>query len=261
MATLQEQKKRAAEVATAEPKIAYYCRLYAVSQAVELGPANLVPEIKDLLDALLATLERDKASLTLSPEDSALCETFALSVFARADRADRAGLCTKTTALTFYAASVFMEICNQFSPLPEATYEKQRYAAYRATAIRKALQAGEEPDPPPSLAAAADDEGNEALLRELEALPSAPSGGVPGGRRASWGRGEEEGTVESSDHHGGEKAALSRVAEDPGSYCPPPPPAPPSYPSVEDEQFEHETFAPVSPARSVPMQQPPSPSK
>ena len=44
-------------------------------------------------------------------EDAVYCENFALTVFNRADRVDRAGRADKATAMTFYAASYFMEVC------------------------------------------------------------------------------------------------------------------------------------------------------
>ena len=43
-------------------------------------------------------------------EDQAHCESFALAVFNRADRVDRAGRADKATAVTFYAASYFFEV-------------------------------------------------------------------------------------------------------------------------------------------------------
>ncbi|KFM22842.1 Vacuolar protein sorting-associated protein VTA1-like protein [Auxenochlorella protothecoides] len=185
MSTLQEQKKlilpflqRASEVARAEPKIAYYCRLYAVSQAVSLGVSNLVPDIKDLLNTLLASLEHDKKALELGPDDAILCETFALTVFGRADRADRVGQADKNTALTYYAASIFMEIINQFGELAPETLLKQRFAAWRAAEIRRALAEGRVPDPPPSAAQAPVTEEDEALLASLTSMPSVPQGGA-----------------------------------------------------------------------------------
>uniref|UniRef100_A0A1D1ZQU4 Vacuolar protein sorting-associated protein VTA1-like protein n=1 Tax=Auxenochlorella protothecoides TaxID=3075 RepID=A0A1D1ZQU4_AUXPR len=185
MSTLQEQKKlilpflqRASEVARAEPKIAYYCRLYAVSQAVSLGVSNLVPDIKDLLNTLLASLEHDKKALELGPDDAILCETFALTVFGRADRADRVGQADKNTALTYYAASIFMEIINQFGELAPETLLKQRFAAWRAAEIRRALAEGRVPDPPPSAAQAPVTKEDEALLASLTSMPSVPQGGA-----------------------------------------------------------------------------------
>ncbi len=61
---------------------------------------------------MLSKLEKDKPALKLGnpADDAGECETFALRVFARADKADRAGRADKGTATAFYAASVFMEV-------------------------------------------------------------------------------------------------------------------------------------------------------
>ena len=143
-----------------------------LSQAVELGTGNLVPDIKDLLSTLLATLEHDKLSLDLGPEDARHCTDFALGIFGRADRADRAGARTRTTAMTFYAASIFLEILNQFSELGPEMLMKQRYAAWRAADVRKALGEGREPDPPPSAEMPPVTDEDAEFLRELQSMPS-----------------------------------------------------------------------------------------
>lgn len=49
-------------------------------------------------------------------EDQAHCENFALAVFNRADRVDRAGRADKATAVTFYAASYFFEVSRSLPP-------------------------------------------------------------------------------------------------------------------------------------------------
>lgn len=152
-------------------------------QAVELGTSNLFPDIKALLSTLLATLEHDKKSLDLGEGDARYCENFALAVFGRADRADRGGSRTKATAMTFYAASIFMEILNQFGELSPENAMKQRFAAWRAADLRKAISEGREPDPPPSAELPAVSEEDEAFLDELQSMPSVPqdrAGSAPG---------------------------------------------------------------------------------
>ncbi|GAB4814574.1 hypothetical protein N2152v2_001620 [Parachlorella kessleri] len=153
--SLEEQKKllipflqRAEEVQKAEPKIAYYCRLYAVEQALQIPKPERLPEINGLLGALLAKCEKDRASLALSKDDALYCEDFALKVFNRADRVDRAGRADKNTAITFYAASYFIEILNQFGELQPDILARQRYAAWRAADINKAIKEGRTPAPP-----------------------------------------------------------------------------------------------------------------
>eukprot|EP00884_Botryococcus_braunii_P023475 jgi/Botrbrau1/9811/Bobra.0322s0016.1 len=154
MSTLEEQKKvflpflqRADEVANVNPKVAYYCRMYAAEQAIAIP--NRDPRVSGILNALLATLERDKPTLNLGPDDQAYCENFALTVFARADKIDRAEKADKNTAKAFYAASIFIEILNQFGELPPDLADVQRYAAWKAADIGKALREGRQPTPGP----------------------------------------------------------------------------------------------------------------
>ncbi len=70
---------------------------------------NRSPQIDGVLSALLAKLEKDKPSINLGADDKLHCENFAVRVFTRADKIDRAGRADKTTATTYYAASVFIE--------------------------------------------------------------------------------------------------------------------------------------------------------
>ena len=72
---------------------------------------NRAPEITEVIKALMAKLEVDKSRANLNPsEDAAYCESFACTIFERADKIDRAGRADKNTAMTFYAASVFIEV-------------------------------------------------------------------------------------------------------------------------------------------------------
>lgn len=102
-----------------------------------------------LLISLMKQLEKDKKSLKLGPEDHLHLEGFALNVFAKADKQDRAGRADLNTAKTFYAASIFFEIIYQFGPLQPDLEEKQKYAAWKAADIRKALKEGRKPNPGP----------------------------------------------------------------------------------------------------------------
>ncbi len=70
------------------------------------------PKITGLLDALLIKLEATKAAANLAGQDAdkVYLEEFALKVFSRADRVDRAGLADKKTAVTFLAAFYFFEV-------------------------------------------------------------------------------------------------------------------------------------------------------
>jgi len=74
-----------------------------------LALENRSPQIDGVLGALLAKLEKDKPAVNLGDDDKMHCENFAVRVFTRADKIDRAGRADKTTATTYYAASIFIE--------------------------------------------------------------------------------------------------------------------------------------------------------
>lgn len=75
-----------------------------------LGLENRSAQIDGVLKALLSKLEKEKAAISLGEGDSQYCENFAITVFTRADKVDRAGRADKNTAMTFYAASIFFEV-------------------------------------------------------------------------------------------------------------------------------------------------------
>ncbi|KAJ4725178.1 protein OF MAMMALIAN LYST-INTERACTING PROTEIN 5-like [Melia azedarach] len=157
--------QRADELQKHEPLVAYYCRLYAMERGLRIPQSDRTKTTNSLLVSLMNQLEKDKKSLKLGPEDNLYLEGFALNVFAKADKQDRAGRADLNTAKTFYAASIFFEILNQFGALQPDLEQKQKYAAWKAADIRKALKEGRKPVPgPPG--------GGE----DLSLPPSTPSG-------------------------------------------------------------------------------------
>ena len=78
--------QRADEMARADPKVAYYCRLYAVEEGMRVP--NKSPELNEMLGLLLRQLEETKPSAGLlgAEDDEAHVENFALKIFAKADR-------------------------------------------------------------------------------------------------------------------------------------------------------------------------------
>lgn len=68
------------------------------------------PKLTGLMRAIMSKLEKDKPGAGLSDNDKEYCRNFAETVFNRADRIDRAGRADKGTALTFYAASIFIDV-------------------------------------------------------------------------------------------------------------------------------------------------------
>ncbi|KAL0399176.1 UNVERIFIED_CONTAM: protein OF MAMMALIAN LYST-INTERACTING PROTEIN 5 [Sesamum radiatum] len=141
--------QRADELQKHEPLVAYYCRLYAMERGLKIPQSDRTKTTNALLVSLMKQLEKDKKSLKLGPDDHLHVEGFALNVFARADKQDRAGRADLNTAKTFYAASIFFEILNQFGELQPDLEQKQKYAAWKAADIRKALKEGRKPVPGP----------------------------------------------------------------------------------------------------------------
>eukprot|EP00798_Chlamydomonas_sp_ICE-L_P007776 gene7776-963_t len=180
-ADVEEQRKnvlpymqRAQEIQSADPKVAYYCRLYGVDQAMKIKP--LAKEINKLLVDTLTKMEVEKPNLGLNNEtDKYHCESFALRIFKNADKADCAGKADGDTSKAYYAASFFIEILNQFGPVEPDLLEKQRFAAWRAFDIRKAMREGRTPTPPDIKKAPSSEEGLEAS-GPISTLPPAYSG-------------------------------------------------------------------------------------
>jgi vacuolar protein sorting-associated protein VTA1 len=101
-------------------------------------------------------LEREKAAMSVfSPAESQLiCERFADKVFQTANAQDQAGVATKDTAKTFYAAASFLEILHQFQmadaePTEESEEQNQKriFCKWKATEILKAIKEGRTPTP------------------------------------------------------------------------------------------------------------------
>lgn len=138
---------RAREVEATEPLVAYYCNFYSLKRALELRDTN----DSGAMQFVTGLLEKcEAAKVQIGPEDGThrgKVEEFALSVFDRADTEDRDDRATKATALTFYAAMCFIEICSVFGPLTSDLEERLRYAKWKAAEITKALREGRRPVP------------------------------------------------------------------------------------------------------------------
>ncbi|KAL5700119.1 hypothetical protein ACHQM5_025608 [Ranunculus cassubicifolius] len=141
--------QRADELQKHELLVAYYCRLYAMERGLKFPNKDRTKTTNSILISLMNQLEKDKKSLKLGPDDSLYVEGFASNVFAKADKQDRAGRADLNTAKTFYAASIFFEILTQFGDVQPELEQKQKYAAWKAADIRKALKEGRKPVPGP----------------------------------------------------------------------------------------------------------------
>lgn len=86
----------------------HHC-VFLAHQALELPhPAD---PIKDLIKALFDQCEKDKPKI--QPNEAAdreYCKNFALTVFNRADKMDRANRADINTAKCFYAAAIFLQV-------------------------------------------------------------------------------------------------------------------------------------------------------
>lgn len=80
----------------------------AILQGIQMKSRG--PKFDGVLRALIVKLERDKPAAGLGDGDKEYCRSFAESIFARADKIDRAGRADKSTCLTFYAATIFIEV-------------------------------------------------------------------------------------------------------------------------------------------------------
>ena len=104
------------------------------------------PEINAFLMNLMDSLESTKKMLQIDERNgAAICENYAHSLFLKADDEDRSGDATKDTAKTFYSASTFFEILEQFGDVDEEIKEKKKYAKWKATDILNAIKAGIKP--------------------------------------------------------------------------------------------------------------------
>ncbi|KAL1562977.1 protein OF MAMMALIAN LYST-INTERACTING PROTEIN 5-like [Salvia divinorum] len=141
--------QRADELQKHEPLVAYYCRLYAMDRGLNIPQKERTKATNALLVSLMNQLEKDKKSVNLGPDDHLHVEGFALNVFSKADKQDRAGRADLNTAKTFYAANIFFDILKQFGEVQPDLEQKHKYAAWKAADIRKALSEGRKPLPGP----------------------------------------------------------------------------------------------------------------
>ncbi|XP_009588982.2 protein HOMOLOG OF MAMMALIAN LYST-INTERACTING PROTEIN 5 [Nicotiana tomentosiformis] len=237
--------QRADELQKHEPLVAYYCRLYAMERGLKIPQKERTKTTSSLLVSLINQLEKDKKSLELGPDDHLHVEGFALNVFAKADKQDRAGRADLNTAKTFYAASIFFEILNQFGELQPDLEQKQKYAAWKAADIRKALKEGRKPVPGPP--------GDERDISELSSAQNDTYDHQPSGTDSVIKPAPESDSVikpapeSSSFNHAYDDAHYSANRPSPPATPPPPPSrVPPSPPAATTPTPSHIPPSPPS---------------
>ena len=139
---------QANQVQKVQPKVAYYCRVYAITLAMSLPKEDKDALVMKFVGGLFERLEKDKSTLDLNQDgDAAVVEAFAEQVFQAADSADRQGKANKSTARAFQSAAVFYESLKNFGSLETAVAAKIRYSQWKAMDIAKALREGRTPTP------------------------------------------------------------------------------------------------------------------
>ncbi|CAH9063851.1 unnamed protein product [Cuscuta epithymum] len=224
--------QRADELQKHEPLVAYYCRLYAMERGLRIPQSERTKTTNSLLVSLINQLEKDKKSLQLGPDDHLHVEGFASSVFSKADKQDRAGRADLNTAKTFYAASIFFEILNQFGELQPDLEQRQKYAAWKAADIRKALKEGRKPVPGPP--------GGE---RDSLDMSNSPSGEYDVEFHRSDMLAKPSTEFNSSPHHVDHNSQhYSNMQSHPETMPQPPSPHVPSPPSYPTDDYRSHNF-------------------
>ncbi|KAL5988017.1 hypothetical protein ACLOJK_035780 [Asimina triloba] len=207
---------------------------------------------KYILSCELSLGLRDKKSLKLGPDDNLHIEGFALNVFAKADKQDRAGRADLNTAKTFYAASIFFEILNQFGELQPDLEQKQKYAVWKAADIRKALKEGRRPEPGPpggeDLSVPSNEASGTSDLGPSDSYPANQPGGDTSPRYVdNVNQQSSMNTPTSTSSYHSDNYSSSYPSEDYPSHdfshghvqTPPPPPPPPAPPAGRSEDSSY----------------------
>ncbi|KAL2211476.1 DUF605-domain-containing protein [Sarocladium strictum] len=144
--------KRANQLRSIKPALAYWCEYHAVNQIVAKGLHNADDEAfaytKTLIDRLESTkTERaDDDAIVDNTAGQAYVEQFASETFDRAERTLRANKVTRQTADTFDAAATFFDLGSEWGPLEPETLQKIKFAKWNAARILKAIREGKDPN-------------------------------------------------------------------------------------------------------------------
>lgn len=135
-------------VSKVQPVVSYYCRLYAVSQLLEIPKQNREKSTSQFIEDMFKKLEKEKESLNLSQNNDLnyrLVVDFADSVFVHADEEDRDRGSTMETSKAFMTAFVLYDVYSYFQVPSEEVKLKRKYAQWKAVDISKAIREGREP--------------------------------------------------------------------------------------------------------------------
>ncbi|KAH8812975.1 Vta1 like-domain-containing protein [Xylogone sp. PMI_703] len=144
--------RRAAQLETVRPVIAYWCEYWIVNQIITNGLSDGDPECLEFTKTLMDKLEKVKSENATNDAfvddmaGQAYVEQFGLETFVRAQRAVDANKVTRQTADTFQAAATFLELLNIWAPPDMETQAKIKYAKWNAVRIAKAIKEGKDPN-------------------------------------------------------------------------------------------------------------------
>ncbi|KAK7207014.1 Vta1 like-domain-containing protein [Myxozyma melibiosi] len=143
---------RARELERADPVISYYCKYYAIEEALASKVHQSDPEAAEYVTNLLDVVETEKNALsdrdTINDEmvAQAYVEKFASRVFANADKDLINKTATKSTATNLLAASNFLELLKLFGDPDQTLLDQIKYCKFHAVRIQRALKLGEDPN-------------------------------------------------------------------------------------------------------------------
>ncbi|KAK9378294.1 Vta1 like-domain-containing protein [Kockiozyma suomiensis] len=143
---------RARELEKADPVISYYCKYYAIEEALASKIHQADPEAAEYVTNLLDLVEKDKTALsdrdTINDEvvAQAYVERFASRVFANAEKDIINKTATKTTATNLFAASSFLELLKLFGEPDQQLQEQIKYCKFHAVRILRAINSNQDPN-------------------------------------------------------------------------------------------------------------------
>lgn len=146
--------KTAAEHATRDPVVTYWCRLSALQSALKLDKTS--KEAKMVLLPLMDWLEKEKKilsqneAITNEVVASAHIENYAMKLFSYADKEDREGHFNKNVVKAFYTSGMLFDVLAVFGEVTPENAHARKYAKWKAAYIHNCLKNGETPIPGPA---------------------------------------------------------------------------------------------------------------
>ncbi|KFA61815.1 hypothetical protein S40285_07534 [Stachybotrys chlorohalonatus IBT 40285] len=179
--------KRANQLRTFNPAVAYWCEYHAVNVIVGKSLHTVDDATFNYTRTLIERLETTKAehasndAIVDNTAGQAYVEQFAQDTFNRAEVVLRSNKVTRQTADTFDAAATFFDLTHEWgTPEPEVL-KKIKFAKWNAARILKAIRNGEDPNEsnPQMPEPEQEQDGLDPTEAELQALTSPSSGPAP----------------------------------------------------------------------------------